>query len=133
MDQGKMDRKERRADGDLRHSWAFIPEEQAVAVWGDYLLRIVLGMAITAFIFTLIGKLKVGNKATDFLGSISYEVYLIQRAAFIFMATVVSDGINSGLYVLLSVCLTIVISYCMKLVSKPLIQKITNLGYSGQS
>lgn len=128
-----MDRKERRADGDLRHSWAFIPEEQAVAVWGDYLLRIVLGMAITAFIFTLIGKLKVGNKATDFLGSISYEVYLIQRAAFIFMAAVVSDGINSGLYVLLSVCLTIVISYCMKLVSKPLIQKITNLGYSGQS
>lgn len=44
--------------------------------WGEYLLKIVLGVAIVMFLFTATSNRSFGNKVAHWLGDISYEVYL---------------------------------------------------------
>jgi len=92
-----------------------------VVFWGDYVLKIVLGIAITLFIFTLIGKFKVGNKINGFLGSISYEVYLLHGSAFsIAMMLGISD---SGAFVCSAIIITILVSACLKKLCTQLLRK----------
>ena len=99
-----------------------------VFFWGDYILKTVLGMSITWFIFTAIGKFKVGNKVNNFLGKISYEVYLLHYAVFSLMRALVSQTMNSGIYVIVSILLTLVLSICLKRICKPFINKLSDIG-----
>ncbi len=70
---------------------------KSVLILGDYLLKIMLGLAIILFILALNVSIALGNKVSLFLGRISYEVYLIHGAVFGLMATFM-PGINSGLF-----------------------------------
>lgn len=81
-----------------------------VAIFGDYLLKIALGIAITAFMFETIAKLKVGNKVNCFLGNISYEIYLLHGGVFALIATV-DANMNSGIFIITAMILTIVIAH----------------------
>lgn len=99
-----------------------------VVFWGDYALKIVLGIMITTFILTVIGKIKVGNKINAFLGSISYEVYLLHHAVFAFIMAMDSHTMNSGLFVVVSVCVTILVAYFLKMLCKPINKKLSNIG-----
>lgn len=101
---------------------------KSVPFWGDYILKICLGIFITAFIFTFIGKIKIGNKVNTFLSDVSYEVYLLHRAVFALVMAVGYVGINSGLYVLVAVCVTVVMSYGLKALCRPVIQKFVKVG-----
>lgn len=47
-----------------------------VFFWGEYLIKIVLGVSIIYLLFLVTYRRKWGNKAAYFLGDISYEVYL---------------------------------------------------------
>lgn len=97
-----------------------------IYVWGDYLLKIVLGMAILCTIFVVTGQLKIGNKASLFLGTISYEVYLIHEKVFALVDRL-SVSMESGTFILLSLVLTFFISSGVYYASKPLILKIRNI------
>ena len=94
-----------------------------VAFWGDYLLKIVLGIAIIAFIFEAISRLKVGNRVNSLLGYISYEVYLLHHGVFALLMAI-DSGMNSGVFVILSVAITVVLAFMLNKVCKPLVKFI---------
>lgn len=91
--------------------------------WGEYLLKIVLGVVIITFLFILSSKRTFGNKAAFFLGGISYEVYLSHG----FIMRVLDDvcpSLVSGVYILLTVMLTIVFSTVIHYAGKPIVRMI---------
>lgn len=85
--------------------------------FGEYLLKVLLGLLINMVIFVYNSKFKIGNTVNRFLGKISYEVYLIHGLSFLIVDYFI-PGINSGLFILLSIAITIVLSI--------LINKIAN-------
>lgn len=91
---------------------------------GDYLLKIVLGIAISAFLFCLIAKLKVRNRANSFLGNISYEVYLLHHGVFALLMAIDRNMMNSGLFIVLSIFITLGLALILKKVSDMLISRI---------
>ena len=92
-----------------------------VVVFGDYILKIALGIAVTIFIFEVIAKLKVGNRINSFLGEISYEVYLLHHGVFALL-TVMDSGMNSGVFVVASVAVTVVLAFVLNRTCKPMIR-----------
>ena len=77
-----------------------------VIFWGDYILKIILGLSILSFVLILNNKIAIGNKISYFLGDISFEVYLVHVA----VSTVISTlfpSIGSGLYVLSVIVISI--------------------------
>lgn len=89
---------------------------KGVPFWGDYVLKIALGAAILAFMLTLNGKISIGNRASRKLGDISYEVYLMHDAAF-FLLEYLSPGVSSGVFILTSLLLTMILSLIVHKVS----------------
>lgn len=93
-----------------------------VAFWGDYLLKIALGMALLALMFALIGKLRVGNAVSRFLGDISYEIYLLHGVAFgVLVCCRPRFEMNSGTFIWLALCLTVLGSVLVDKASRSLI------------
>lgn len=90
--------------------------------WGDYALKILLGIVITTFIFTIIGKVKVGNKINGFLGSISYEVYLTHLIAFSLVSRMLS-GVESGIYISVSIIVTMMLSVSVHWLKKLIMKR----------
>lgn len=96
---------------------------KGVFFWGEYLLKIVLGITIITFLFTLSSKRTFGNKASFFLGGISYEIYLSHG----FVMHVLDDvfpEMQSGAFVLSTVVLTIVYSTIIHSIGKPIVKMI---------
>jgi len=85
-----------------------------VIFWGDYLLKIVLGIAITAFIFEVIFKFKVGNQVNRLLGNISYEVYILHDAIFLLLIIVFGKHVDSGIYIICVLCITLGLAMLLK-------------------
>lgn len=83
----------------LKH-WAF---------FGDYLLKILLGMLILLFVLLWNAKISIGNAAGRFLGSISYEVYLLHSVVF-GMLEALPVAWDSGFFVAASILVTILLS-----------------------
>jgi len=91
--------------------------------WGEYLLKIVLGLAIIVFLFTISSKRAFGNKVAFFLGGISYEVYLSHG----FVMHVLDDccpTMPSGAFILTTVALTIAFSTAIHYIGKPIVKAI---------
>ena len=95
---------------------------KTISVFGDYILKIVLGISITAFVFEAIAKLKVGNAVNRFLGSISYEVYILHRAVFVLIALVVPKA-NSGIFIFASVLISIGLAYLLNRLTKIILHR----------
>lgn len=92
--------------------------------WGAYLLKIVLGFVLILFLFTATSNRKFGDMASLWLGNISYEVYLshhIMMAALIYWLPM---GVNSGIFILLTVLSTLVISTILHSIGKPIVNKL---------
>ncbi len=85
---------------------------------GEYLIKVILGLAILIFILTLNSKISIGNPVGRFMGKISYEVYLLHGAVFTLISSIAPD-INSGLFILLSILVTVALS--------PVINRISNM------
>ncbi len=77
-----------------------------VPFWGDYCLKVVLGSALTVLQLHFISHVRVGNRAIRFLGSISYEMYLLHDTGYLVIRALL-PGIESGLYIWLSMLLTL--------------------------
>ena len=94
---------------------------KVVAFWGDYLLKILLGCAITLFILFLNMKIAIGNKALDFLGKISYELYL-SHSMIIFLLSRGMPNLSSGVFVVLALAFSIIVSAILHLISEAIIK-----------
>ncbi|MCD8301998.1 MAG: hypothetical protein LUC44_03155, partial [Prevotellaceae bacterium] len=94
-----------------------------VFFWGEYLLKIVLGVAIIALVFTLSSKRIMGNRAMFFLGGISYEVYLSHGFIMAVLAHLCPQ-MPSGLFVFSTVAGTIVFSTIIHAIGKPLVRVV---------
>lgn len=99
---------------------------KTVVFWGDYLLKILLGLAILAFILFLNLKISLGNKALDLLGKISYELYLI-HSIIISVAKRGMLNISSGVFILLVLASSIILSAIIHFISTIMIRKLSSV------
>ena len=95
-----------------------------IVFWGEYLLKIALGIAISLFMYEVLHKFKVGNRINAFLGGISYEVYILHGTVFL-MLMHFSKGWNSGLFIITSLVITVLLARMLKRLSGIIINRIT--------
>ena len=84
---------------------AYLSWKQTV-FFGDYLLRAVLGAAITALVLAAHTKLPVGNFISRFLGRLSYEIYLLHEAVFLTLLAVFPQW-TQGVMIVPALALTV--------------------------
>ena len=92
-------------------------------LWGEYLLKIVLGIIIISFLFTATSNRKFGNRVSSWLGDISYEVYLSHGMMMGLLAYYYPD-LQSGWFILLTVVSTLAISTLVHSMEKPMINRL---------
>ena len=80
-----------------------------IPFFGDYVLKIALGMAILSFLLALNTKISIGNPVSRTLGAVSFEVYLLYGGVFFALESAFPE-LNSGLFILMSLLLTIALS-----------------------
>lgn len=80
-----------------------------VVFFGDYLLKILLGVLIITFMLAVNSRIAIGNKVSLFLGSVSYEVYLLHHTVFGFISFMM-PRVSSGAFIGLSIFLTVLIA-----------------------
>ena len=95
-----------------------------IVFWGEYLLKIALGIAISLFMYEVLHKLKVGNRINAFLGGISYEVYILHGTVFL-MLMHFFKGWNSGLFIITSLVITVLLARMLKYLSRMIVKRIT--------
>lgn len=88
--------------------------------FGDYILKILLGVLIIAFMLAVNSHITIGNKASLFLGSISYEVYLLHDSVFGLIAFLVPK-ISSGVFIGLSIVITIGVAWTVGVLVKRIV------------
>ena len=84
---------------------------------GDYCLKIALAMAVLLLLLQITRNLKIGNRVLIFLGTVSYEVYLLHHSVFDLLANIFVIN-NSGVFVVSAVVLTVLIAVFIKLCSR---------------
>lgn len=89
---------------------------------GDYVTKVVLGVCILLFIALLNTKLAFGNAVSRFLGKVSYEVYLVHDVVFLVLA-MLWPQLDSGLFVVLSILITVILSFGINRMSKWLLKR----------
>lgn len=94
---------------------------KTIYFWGDYILKVLLGALIIGFMLVFNTKFCIGNKINEFLGKISFEVYLIHGVVFGVVATFIPNSI-SGVFILLSLLFTVIIAYILHNVGMWLLQ-----------
>lgn len=84
---------------------------------GDYVIRILLSICIHSFILLVNCRVSVANVLTEFLGKISYEVYLLHGAVFSFLS-LLPVTFGSWPFILGSLILTVLLSVVVERISK---------------
>lgn len=89
--------------------------------WGEWLLKIILGFNLILLLCLISKEWSFGNAVSRFLGEISFEMYLshgicLQIVMFFF------PSLHSGPFLLLSIGLTILVSWLLHSVSAPLVR-----------
>ena len=95
---------------------------KVVWFWGEYLLKVILGIAIILFLFTATSNRKIGNPFGVWLGSISFEIYLSHEIVMGFLVFLI-PGMQSGVFILATVILTMLLSWGIHSVDKPIVRK----------
>lgn len=89
--------------------------------WGEYLTKICLGFAILLFALIVSYGLSFKSKIWQFVGEISFEVYLAHE---IVMQTlkVLLGNTNSGTFILATITCTLAIATLLHVIAKPIIK-----------
>ena len=92
------------------------------AKWSDS-IRKWMSRQWTLFMYEVLSKLKVGNRVNAFLGSISYEVYILNVAVFKMLT---SFGVqwNSGQLIITALVVTVLLAWILKQVSGLILKRI---------
>ena len=88
-----------------------------IPFFGDYVLKIALGMAILGFLLALNTTISIGNPISRTLGAISFEVYLLHGGVFFALESAFPE-LNSGVFILASLLLTILLSLAARKLSE---------------
>lgn len=90
--------------------------------FGDYLLKILLGALILLLLLLWNAKKPIGNYVAKFLGSISYEIYLLHGAVFVILQACRTDW-NSGVFVASSILVTVLIATAVHTICAHILKK----------
>ena len=85
-----------------------------IPFWGDYLLKVILGIALTALVLHLTARFTPGNPVSRFLGNISYEFYLLHRGVFVLLHAFFGEELLSGICIWAAIGLTILLAVILK-------------------
>lgn len=80
-----------------------------IPFWGDYVLKILLGMGILGFVLALNTKISIGNPVSRKLGAVSYEVYLLHGAVFFALERSFPE-LDSGVFILAGLLGTVLLA-----------------------
>ena len=94
-----------------------------VEFYGSYCLKVLLGALLILLVLQIIRKITIGNKVLAFLGSISYEVYLLHGIVF-GITDYILPGANSWMFIWISVTLTVLLAVPVKMASGIIIRRI---------
>ncbi len=97
-----------------------------VPFWGDYILKIILGLAITLFVLIANTRVVIRNKLSLFLGSISLEIFLAHGYVLDLLNGIRQWG-SSALYIVSAIILTVLIAYIAHLFSNNLLVRTDRL------
>lgn len=78
--------------------------------WGEYILKISLGLSLIITILLLTRRMQIGNMVTAFLGSISYEIYL-SHAWVMYLLANYFPQMQSGVFIIATYAVTILFSF----------------------
>lgn len=93
-----------------------------IVFWGDYLLKIILGIAILLFVLIANTRIRFGNRINMFLGSISFEIYLVHGYV-IDMLNGIRVWKYSAIYIMSCILLAVLVAYVVHLISNVLVMK----------
>lgn len=94
--------------------------------WGQYMLKIVLGLSIITVYLLITGKIRLFNPITEFLGKISYETYLAHY--FIGSLLIIAfPQLQSGIYIWTIVVVTLLFSYFINKIDRRAVNFIKSL------
>lgn len=97
---------------------------KTIPLLGDYLLKIALGLAILLFLLFLNTKISIGNKALNFLGGISYEMYL-SHTMVISLIQRLCPELTSGVFIWLALVGSFALSILVQYISKLFLKQFT--------
>jgi len=96
---------------------------KTVFFYGEYVLKIILSIIILITIMQINVKLNLGNKILNFIGKISYEIYLFQYVSFLFLK-LLDIKFTSSVYIIIIFIITFIGSYIIKRIDDYILEKI---------
>lgn len=90
---------------------------------GDYCLKILLGFALLLTLLYITSHIRIENRFNQFLAGISYEVYLLHGIIFWALERT-NFHLSSGVFIWISIIITIVLSVICSNFSKVILKKI---------
>lgn len=94
---------------------------------GGFLFKVLLGFAFVSLIVSINYLFKFNNAINQFLGRVSYETYLIHGTIFLLLTNICTIGdlsINSGVYILIAVIITLLMAFVVQILSDIIIKRI---------
>lgn len=93
-----------------------------VYFYGEYLLKIILGVVIIVWMLLLTVKRKFGNRLSLYLGDISYEVYL-SHGMVMSILVLLCPHLSSGMFIFTTYLITLLFSIGVHAVSSRLVKR----------
>lgn len=88
---------------------------KTVALLGDYVLKIALGLSLIILMLIFDVIFTVAGRLNSWLGSISYEVYLVHGSIFALVSTLAGEGrLSSGGFIFVSLVATVIIASAIR-------------------
>lgn len=88
---------------------------------GTWCLKTLLSISLVLLLTFMLNRIKIGNKMLQYIGSISYEIYLLHTTC---MTIIYDIRLPSGLWIILAILLTIFIASLVKFIDSKIIKFI---------
>ena len=97
---------------------------KSVYFWGAYLLKVILGVALIMLLCTATSNRRFGDKLSNWLGNVSYEVYLSHGMVMSTLVLWTPKNTDSGVFILTAVIVTLILSTIIHSLGKPIVKKL---------
>ncbi|MBO8478455.1 MAG: acyltransferase [Bacteroidetes bacterium] len=95
---------------------------KTVYFYGEYLLKVCLGLVIILWMLLLTVNRKFGNKVSLYLGNISYEVYLLHGSVMTAISILAPD-VSSGVFILSTYFVTVLLSMVISAAARKIVSR----------
>ena len=104
---------------------------KTVPFMGDYILKIVLGIAITLFILVVNTRVNFGNVISLYIGAVSFEVYLVHLVV-IDVLDKAFTWPGSGIFIVTCIVITLLLAPVVHFLSRQSFLVIRNIVVNGK-